>query len=241
MSSFIINLLAPQSSDTSLDFLRWCSCWPITITGLATLASSCLVTGTTLKYSPIAAADCDNFHTAYARATTVTPVAIISPQVLQNNILEPLYLPVLPSSHPHCTSPPRTTTNPASPMFPSFPLEETSSTPFVKLPEARQMDLSWTPVWTSSYLSPNLSQKKSIQSSLPSSPECIVMRFTNSLYLTLPTHISFASTKTWRIPPNFAIRRILASQVTKTFRTTFLPGTSCPTTMPLESQMEWTL
>jgi hypothetical protein len=31
------------------------------------------------------------------------------------------------------------------------------------------------------------------------------------LYLTLPTHISFASTKTWRIPPNFAIRRILAS------------------------------
>jgi hypothetical protein len=68
-----------------------------------------------------AAADCDNFRTAYARATTVTPVATISPQVLQNNV-KPLYPPALPSSHPHQASPPRSTTNPASPTAPFVPL-----------------------------------------------------------------------------------------------------------------------
>jgi hypothetical protein len=37
-----------------------------------------------------AAADCDNFRTAYARATTVTPVATVRPTTLNDHV-KPLY------------------------------------------------------------------------------------------------------------------------------------------------------
>jgi hypothetical protein len=173
-----------------------------------------------------AAADCDNFRTAYARATTVTPVATVSPTTLNDHV-KPLYPPSLPPLHPHQAPPTRSTTNPASPTSPFFTLRGNIIHTIRQAPRGKangfvmdSMDI---------FVTLAKSQSDEVHSQLTSfftriyngEVHDLIVPYLTSTYLFCLHKDLDDPTKLQPIGVPTAIRRILASHVAKTFRNTF--------------------